>query len=282
MTPQEKELITTLLGRLKQAGGQPKDPEAEALIRQGLAEQPDAPYYLVQTVLIQEMALNQAQQRISELERQCAQPQKPTSFLGGLFGGGAGRGDQQQGGGTVPSSGPWSRAPQPQSPPPSGGPQAYGQPGYPPQPGYPSPGYPPPGYGGQPMMGMAQGGSGFLRSAAATAAGVAGGALLFQGIQSMFGPHIGGGLGGIAQQPGLSETVINNYYGSDQAGSDQGAWDQGGGQNAGWDQGGTAPADLQYASDQGGSPDPGFADQDVGADQDFASDSGFGDDSDLV
>ena len=33
MTPQEKDLITTLLTRLKNAGGQPKDPEAEALIR---------------------------------------------------------------------------------------------------------------------------------------------------------------------------------------------------------------------------------------------------------
>jgi hypothetical protein len=270
MTPQEKELITTLLGRLKQAGGQPKDPEAEALIRQGLAEQPDAPYYLVQTVLIQEMALNQAQQRISELERQCAQaaqPQKPTSFLGGLFGAGAGRGDQPQGGGTVPSSGPWSRAPQPQSSPPGAGPQPYGQPGY------PQPGYPQPGYGGQPMMGMAQGGSGFLRSAAATAAGIAGGALLFQGIQSMFGPHGGGVLGGMAQQPGLSETVTNNYYGSDQGGADQGG----------------APADLQHAADQGGyAPDPGYADQNVAADpgfasdQDFASESGFSDDSDLV
>jgi hypothetical protein len=277
MTPQEKELITTLLGRLKQAGGQPKDPEAEALIRQALAEQPDAPYYLVQTVLIQDIALNQAQQRIIELERQCAQaapPQKATSFLGGLFGAGAGRGDQPQGGGTVPSSGPWSRAPQPQSPPPQSpppgaGPQAYGQPGY------PQPGYPQPGYGGQPMMGMGmgQGGSGFLRSAAATAAGIAGGALLFQGIQSMFGPHGGGMLGGMAQQPGLSETVTNNYYGSDQGGADQG---------------GAPPSDLQ-AADQGGyAPDPGYADQNVAADpgfasdQDFASDSGFGDDSDLV
>ena len=33
MTPQEKDLITTLLTRLKSAGGQPKDPEAEAPIR---------------------------------------------------------------------------------------------------------------------------------------------------------------------------------------------------------------------------------------------------------
>ncbi|MBV8131892.1 MAG: DUF2076 family protein, partial [Alphaproteobacteria bacterium] len=33
MTPQEKDLITTLLARLKNAGNQAKDPEADALIR---------------------------------------------------------------------------------------------------------------------------------------------------------------------------------------------------------------------------------------------------------
>jgi hypothetical protein len=73
MTPQEKDLITSLLNRLKQAGGQPRDPEAETLIRQAAAEQPDVPYYLVQTVLIQDMALNQAQGRIADLERQLAE-----------------------------------------------------------------------------------------------------------------------------------------------------------------------------------------------------------------
>ena len=42
MTPQERDLITALLTRLKQQGNQPKDAEADGLIRQGLAEQPDA------------------------------------------------------------------------------------------------------------------------------------------------------------------------------------------------------------------------------------------------
>jgi hypothetical protein len=89
MTPQEKVLITTLLARLKNAGGQPKDPEADALIRQALSEQPDMPYYLVQTVLIQDLSLHTAQQRITDLEKQLTDAQqaaKPTSFLGGLFG----------------------------------------------------------------------------------------------------------------------------------------------------------------------------------------------------
>jgi hypothetical protein len=270
MTPQEKDLITQLLDRLKQAGGQPKDPEAEALIRQAVAQQPDAPYYLVQTVLIQDMALNQAQSRIAELERQCAeaaQQKQPTSFLGGLFGSGK---PATPGPSAMPSAGPWGPArpqPAPQAPPPG---QGWGQP----QPGY---GAPPPGYApgyGQPMMGMAQGGSGFLRSAAATAAGIAGGALLFQGIESMFGSHAGGILGGVPQQAGLSETVINNYYGND----------SGTGQNAGLDSSGapSSGSDLQYASDQDPSvpPDSDYA-SDPGTD--FASDGSFGgDDSDLV
>src|SRR6202162_6288533 len=90
MVPQERDLIPTLLARLKGASGQPKDPEADALIRQAMVEQPDAPYYLVQTVLIQDLSLHQAQNQIAELERQLAEANAAkssgTSFLGGLFG----------------------------------------------------------------------------------------------------------------------------------------------------------------------------------------------------
>src|SRR3954470_23880468 len=137
MTPQERDLITTLLSRLKSAGAasQQKDPEADALIRQAVREQPDMPYYLVQTVLIQDLSLNQAQRRIAELEQQLAdaQAQKSsgTSFLGGLFGRSEPAPQPEQ------PSGPWSRGPQVSS-------QQYGQgPGYPQQ-GYAQPpGYPP-------------------------------------------------------------------------------------------------------------------------------------------
>jgi uncharacterized protein len=269
MTPQERDLITQLLGRLAQAGGQPKDPEADQLIRQAVAAQPDAPYYLVQTVLIQDMALSNAQSRIQALEQQLAAAKpaqsQPTSFLGGLFGGGAAA-SSQGGAGSVPSSGPWSR-PTPAAQPQQTAPQWQGQPGYG-QPGYAQPGYGQPGYGPG-MMGMG-GGSGFLRSAATTAAGIAGGALLFQGIQSMFGSHAGGILSGTAMQPGLSETVINNYYGSDPAGNapQTAAWDQGTDSNV-------EPAD--YTADNTVDPDPGDADQDFASDQDFG-----GNDSDLV
>ena len=128
MTPQEKDLITTLITRLKSAGGQSKDPEAEALIRQAMTEQPDGPYYLTQTVLIQDLSLHNAQQRIADLEKQLADAQqaaKPTvtSFLGGLFG--SHPPAPATGGG--PPAGPWTRAPQVAAAPPA---QPYGQGGY--------------------------------------------------------------------------------------------------------------------------------------------------------
>src|SRR5437868_14640298 len=117
MTPQERDLITTLLSRLKSAAGQPKDPEADALIRQAMAERPDMPYYLVQTVLIQDLSLHQAQARIAELEQQLADANasqsQPTSFLGRLLGGG----QSAQPSGGAANAGPWSRGPNVAPPP---------------------------------------------------------------------------------------------------------------------------------------------------------------------
>src|SRR5205823_8308562 len=69
MTPHETALVTILLERLKKTDSPDKDPEAETLIRQTTAEQPDAAYYLVQTVLIQDLSLHVAQNRIAELEK---------------------------------------------------------------------------------------------------------------------------------------------------------------------------------------------------------------------
>jgi len=216
MTPQERELITSLINRLKKVAGEPKDREAEALIRQSIAEQPDAPYQLVQTVLIQDMALNQAQSRIADLEKQLADATartQPTSFLGGLAG---------RAGGAAPPFGPWGQPAQPPSnyTPANYEPANYGQGGY------ARPGYAPPPLGGVQAGSGGLGASGFLRSAATTAAGVAGGALLFEGIQSMFGRRADGILSGVPQQPAITETMINNYYGDDPGGQqDYGAQD---------------------------------------------------------
>jgi hypothetical protein len=245
MEAHERDLITTLLTRLQSAQGQPKDAEADALIRQAMTQIPDAPYYLVQTVLIQDLSMQSAQSRIADLEKQVtalqAPPQK-TSFLGGLFGGGS----QAPAPASAPPAGPWTRSPQvAAAPPPGYAQQGYGQqqPGYAPQ----QQGYAPQQQGGGGgMFGGAGGGGGFLRQAAATAAGVAGGALLFQGISSLFGHgyanSLGGGFGG-AGTPGLGETVVNNYYG------DQGGGDYGGG---GGDYGGGGGGDYAGGGDYGG------------------------------
>src|SRR5215468_10731627 len=152
MNPQEKELLTTLLARLKNTPQQAKDPEADQLIRQAVTEQPDLPYYLVQTVLIQDLSLHQAQQRIADLEKQLADAQQAarpsaTSFLGGLFGS---RPPASPAG--PPPAGPWTRSPQVVGAPPA---QPYGQPG-----GYAQPGYGQPPGGG--FMGGGMGGGGFL------------------------------------------------------------------------------------------------------------------------
>ena len=88
MTPHETALVTILLERLKKTDSPDKDPEAEALIRQTTAEQPDAAYHLVQTVLIQDLSLHVAQNRIAELEKSLAETKTvsflPQGFLGGF------------------------------------------------------------------------------------------------------------------------------------------------------------------------------------------------------
>src|SRR3984893_8679438 len=245
MDPQEKELLTTLLDRVKSAPRQDKDPEADALIRQAMAAQPDLPYYLTQTVLIQDLSLHQAQQRIADLEKQLTDAQqaaKPT--VGGFLGGLVGNHSPAPAGGPAaagpPQAGPWPRSPQVAAAPPA---QPYGQPGYAPQPGY---GQQPMGSGmGGGLMGGMGGGGGVLRSAAAPAAGVAGGALLFEGISSLFGNHYAGGLMGGGMTPGLGESVVNNYYGND-AGSGGGEWSS----DAGAAGGGSDPGSQDFSSDQ--------------------------------
>ena len=83
---QDQQAIDGLFDRIEDVArnSAPRDRDAEALIQQRLREFPPAPYYMAQTILIQEQALQQAQQRIEQLEAS----QRPTGgFLGGLFGG---------------------------------------------------------------------------------------------------------------------------------------------------------------------------------------------------
>ena len=215
MTSEEHDLITGLFNRLRSADVQQHDADADNLIRQTVAGQPGAPYQLVQTLLVQEHALMNAQARIKALQQQVAassqaQPAHSGGFLSSLFGGG-------------------SSAPAPASSPANIPPQSLPAAANPP---YPS------------TVNMpASASSGFLRGALTTAAGVAGGEMLFQGIEDLLGHRsgaFGGGLGGggfmdtgFGGRPEVVENV-NNYYGdsgSQGAGTDPGLQDAGNFQN---------------------------------------------------
>ena len=209
MSPEERQLLTGLFDRIRGAATTPRDQEAEELIQDATKAQPYAPYFLAQTVLVQDQALRAANDRLQELEgkvkdleSRAASGPRPGSFLSGLGSlfGGSGPSSPPRAP-TPPAGGRWRQSP------PQGGWQQ------PPQ-GYAPPGAAPGPWGGQ---GGSPGG-GFLTGALGTAAGIAGGVLLADSIRGLFGGHnnslgIGSGFGGMGPGAG-GETVINNYYDS--------------------------------------------------------------------
>lgn len=195
MEHQDRKAIEDLFAKLEtvERSAPARDGEAEAYIADKMHRQPGAPYFMAQTIVMQEMALeNQAREiealRAAQVSRQAGhgQPQGG-GFLSRLLGG------------SQPS-----RAPAP---------QGYGQPGHGPQPGYGQPSYQGAGgaWGGarQGAPGMASGqhampmqgrsGGGFLAGAAQTAMGVAGGVLLGNAIGSMFAGDVAGEAAGAAE-----------------------------------------------------------------------------------
>jgi hypothetical protein len=208
MTPDERALLQGFLQDLVQTRGVNKDGEADSMIRDALRASPDAAYVLVQHAILSDQALHAAQDQIANLQEQLnsASPAPPARFLGG------------------PS--PWAQAAAPQ-------PQPEPQPQWQPQP-QPSRGF----FGPGPFANGGGLGS-FLRNAGTTAAGVAGGALLFEGLSGLFGGGRGGGFGGFGGGFGGQPTeVVNNYY--DDGGGDSGGGDFGGDGGGGWDDGGSS------------------------------------------
>jgi hypothetical protein len=55
----------------------PRDRDAEVLIQQRLRDYPPAPYYMAQTIIVQEKALREAQEKIEALERGLKQSSRP-------------------------------------------------------------------------------------------------------------------------------------------------------------------------------------------------------------
>ena len=231
MTPEERNLVIDLFDRLATLEDAQRDPEAERLIRDGLRQAPNAPYALVQTVLVQDEALKQ---------RGCAHPRarsgaaaetapRDTSFLGGvrdnLFG-------RREGRSSVPSVKPAEAAPGVSSAWQTGTqqPMAAAGPG-------PGPGQAP----GAAPAAMGRGGS-FLGTAAAAAAGMIGGSLLLDSFRSMTGgqhgaaqaavdpnagasgasPWGGGSGGDLSRQAGLNDIGRSPSSSGDGGGGDRG------------------------------------------------------------
>ncbi|AQW32664.1 DUF2076 domain-containing protein (plasmid) [Ralstonia syzygii subsp. celebesensis] len=183
MTPQELQALESFLAQLTQAQAGAKDPQAEARIAEAVARQPDAGYLLVQRAMLLDQALACAKAQIAQLQTrlQTAQAAGSGAFLD-------------------PAS-------------------TWGQ---------HANSVPPPAMASAPMPPTAQpsrsgvfsdGVRSTLGSIATTAAGVAGGAFLFQGIENLFHHNSGNGFLG---QPAMGTlptetTVINNYYGNDDA-----------------------------------------------------------------
>ena len=71
LTREDRNAIDGLFERLREAEhrGGPRGAEAEAYIRSKIAAHPSAPYYLAQTVVVQQEALKEAERRIEALER---------------------------------------------------------------------------------------------------------------------------------------------------------------------------------------------------------------------
>ena len=67
MNQHERQIIDDLFDKLRQAEQQsgPREPNAEAHIRSRVQQQPGVPYYMAQTILMQEQALQTAQARIT-------------------------------------------------------------------------------------------------------------------------------------------------------------------------------------------------------------------------
>jgi hypothetical protein len=63
-----------------------RDGEAEAFIRDKIASQPGAPYYMAQTIVVQEKALAAAEARLVELGVDVRTPSSKGGFFDGLFG----------------------------------------------------------------------------------------------------------------------------------------------------------------------------------------------------
>ena len=159
MTLQERELITSFLQQMTLAQAEQKDPEAEALIREASAKQPDIAYLLVQRYIGLEYALQAANAETARIQGELNQLRSTSSnsFLN--------------------NANAWGKLPNTNSAlaPAAGSivPIQSSSQQRPPSAATPASSW----------------GSGMLGTVATTAAGVVAGSFLFQGIQGLMGHH---------------------------------------------------------------------------------------------
>jgi len=189
MSPQDTQLLENFLNQLIEARGLPKDPEADAMIQKAVAYQPDAAYLLVQRALLQQQALDNAKAEIANLQRQLQGGQQSASrFLDpNAWGNSAGQRQPVQ---TYDTQ------------------QAYQQPSL-----------------ASRASNFLRGGtgigmSGALGSIASTAAGVAAGAFLFQGLGNLLGHHNQDGNGFLGNNDAFSSLTspIEDFHHSGSGG----------------------------------------------------------------
>lgn len=232
MNPQERDVINGIFDRLKQADGQPRDPEAEALIGERLAAHPGSAYLLAQIVHVQEQALTNLNDRVNALEvevqqARAAPPPASGGFLSSLFGASTTPAAQPRpaqrpagapGGrpGTVPGVGAAPSRP-------DGGQPGPNQPG-PNQPGAHQPG---------PWGNRGGAGGGFLASAMTTAAGVAGGMVLGNVLANAFGLNGGSE----AAAPGADQAALADQAAAQEDVAQDAGYDDATYQDASYDEG---------------------------------------------
>jgi hypothetical protein len=167
MTPQERQRVAELFDRLAQLENTPRERDAEAAIAEGLRQAPHAPYALVQTVLIQEEALERANSRIRELEEsEGSIAPRQGGFLDAMRE--AFSGQPRASRASVPTT---RRPGEPRSGEPMGAPPGFQQNAT---------------QGAQPQQQIGRGGS-FLGQAASIAAGVVVGSMVVDALRGQFG-----------------------------------------------------------------------------------------------
>jgi hypothetical protein len=188
MNVQERDQLNLFLQQLTQVQASQKDPEAETLIREACARQPDSGYLLVQRAMQLEYAMQAMKERCAQLQAELDKARSGTqsSFINDANA--WGRPPQA----TAASSAPAAATIVQSIPPRAQAPAAA-----------PAP--------------ASSWGSGILGNVATTAAGVVAGSFLFQGMQNLMGHHnqdsFGSANAGAHTVPPTAEnTTINNYY----------------------------------------------------------------------